>query len=138
MFARLQLYYDSSFRPLPTVARFSASLWFLHFFLLAKRMTSTIDCQRQVRLWVSAAGIPDKHVARWIRLLGMNPDAALTVLIWRKGLSDSGLQNVEQLLLEVNVGPSHRRLSFVDIEEIRPVDVVEERIKRHVLRELEY
>lgn len=95
------------------------------------RKPAVIDPQRHVKMWFSKDGLPEKHQARFIRFLALNPDATLYLIYSDKYLRDTARANLEDFATKASI-------TLIDYDAIAPRDANEVAIKKWIDKELAY
>lgn len=91
--------------------------------------TVTVNCEEQIRLWISSDGLPSKHRARLIRLRVMNPLCRITLIVSRQRLTTAASKSLNAFATKLNI-------EIQDIGAIQPADSDERLILEHIHAEI--
>jgi hypothetical protein len=70
---------------------------------LGAHLTVTVNCDEQVRVWISSDGLPPKHRARLIRLRVMNPRCRITLIVSRQSLTTAADDSLNAFATKLNI-----------------------------------
>lgn len=96
---------------------------------LDAHLTVTVNCEEQVRVWISSDGLPPKHRARLIRLRVMNPRSRITLIVSRQSLTKAADESLDAFATKLNI-------EIQDISAIQHVDSDERLILEHIHAEI--
>ncbi|MBO3741527.1 phytanoyl-CoA dioxygenase family protein [Actinoplanes flavus] len=92
-------------------------------------MSDIVNCEDQVRIWISADGLPPKHRARLLRLRVMNPRSHITLVVCRSMLTSAAEKALDAFAGKLDI-------DVQDIGTIEPADADERLILEHIHAEI--